>query len=113
MFLRAIVLGGDVLESTFYHQTTGEPQYGYSVKLTVFDAETKEKYECQLTDGFPTLEQLKDMKRRNYPLDQLQQAAQQLRTELPPELTVLALEVVRIKAKNTFLTLVCRMAQGA
>ena len=113
MLLQGIVLSGDVLESTFYHQTTGEAQHGYSVKLTVFDAETDEKYDCQLTDGFPTLEQLKDMKKQNYPVDQLQQAAAQLRRELPPKLTALALEVVRVKGKNGFLTLVCRLPRVA
>src|SRR5579875_287563 len=82
----------------------------FTVKLTVLDVETDEKYDCQLTDGFAMLEQLKDLKRQGQPVDVLQQAAAQLRSELPPKMTQIALEVVRIKGKNNFLTLVCRFA---
>ncbi len=110
MMLNGLVLSGDVLESTFYDQATGAPKHGYTVKLTVLDVETDEKYDCQLTDGFAMLEQLKDLKRQGQPVDVLQQAAAQLRSELPPKMTQIALEVVRIKGKNNFLTLVCRFA---
>ena len=55
MLLQGLVLSGQVLESTFYDQVTGQPKPGYSVKLTVLDAETDEKYECQLSDGLPSL----------------------------------------------------------
>ncbi len=54
MLLQGLVLSGDVLESTFYDQSTGQPKPGYSVKLTVLDAETDEKYECQVSEGFPS-----------------------------------------------------------
>src|SRR5438105_1114632 len=57
MLLQGLVLSGDVLESTFYDQSTGQPKPGYSVKLTVLDAETDEKYECQVSEGFPSLDQ--------------------------------------------------------
>lgn len=113
MILRALALNSDVLESTFYDQATGMPKPGYSVKLTVLDTDTDEKYECQLTDGFPSLEHLKELKRQGQPVDMLRQVADQLRAELPPKMTPLALEVLRIKGKNTFLTLVCRLAQAA
>ena len=113
MLLNGLVLKSDVLESTFYDQATGAPKPGHSVKLTVLDADTDETYECQLTDGFATLEQLKDLKRQGQPIDVLQQVAAQLRTELPPRMTPITLEVVRIKGKNTFLTLVCRLAPVA
>ena len=95
-----------MLESTFYDQATGAPKLGYSVKLTVLDTDTDEKYECQLTDGFPTLEHLKDLKRQGQPADVLRQ-------ELPPKMTQLALEVLRVKGKSGFMTLVCRLAQAA
>src|SRR6266566_3492734 len=106
MILRALTLNGDVLESTFYDQATGAPKLGYSVKLTVLDTDADEKYECQLTDGFPTLEHLKDLKRQGQPADVLRQ-------ELPPKMTQLALEVLRVKGKSGFMTLVCRLAQAA
>ena len=38
MVLQGLVLSGQVLESTFYDQMTGQPKPGYSVKLTVLDA---------------------------------------------------------------------------
>jgi hypothetical protein len=43
----------------------------------------------------------------------LQQVAQQLRTELPPKMTPIALDVRRIKGKGSFMTLVCRLATAA
>lgn len=110
MLLHGLVLNGDVLESTFYDQTTGQPKPGYSVKLTVLDTDSDEKYECQVSEGFPTLEQLKELKKQGQPLDVLQQVAQQLRTELPPKMTPIALDVRRIKGKGSFMTLVCRLA---
>jgi hypothetical protein len=110
MLLQGIVLSGQVLESTFYDQVTGQPKPGYSVKLTVLDEETDEKYECQMSDGFPTLDVLKDLKRQGQPADVLQQAAQQLQAELPPKMTPIALQVRRIKGKGSFMTLVCRLA---
>ena len=113
MLLQAIVLSGEVTESTFYDSVTGQPKPGYSVNLSVLDAETDEKYDCQLTDGFPTLEHLKELKRQGQPPDVLRQAAMQLQTELPPKMTPLALHVVRIKGKNGFQRLVCRLAATA
>src|SRR5437773_4761337 len=110
MLLEGLVLSGDVLESTFYDQSTGQPKPGYSVKLTVLDAETDEKYECQVSEGVPSLDHLKDLKKQGQPVGVLQQVAAQLRTELPPKMTPVTLEVRRIKGKGSFLTLVCRCA---
>jgi hypothetical protein len=113
MMLNGLVLSSDVLESTFYDQATGAPKHGFTVKLTVLDVDTDEKYDCQLTDGFATLEQLKDLKKQGQPVEVLQQVAMHLRTELPPKMTPMTLEVVRVKGKSGFLTLVCRFAQAA
>ncbi len=113
MFLQGLVLSGQVLESTFYDQATGQPKPGYSVKLTVLDTDTDEKYECQVSDGFPTLDALKDLKKQGQPADVLRQAASQLETELPPKMSPITLEVRRIKGKGSFMTLVCRFAQAA
>ena len=113
MLLRALTLNGDVLESTFYDQSTGQPKPGHSVKLTVLDTETDEKYECQMTDGFASLDHLKELKKQGQPMDVLQQVAAQLRTELPPKMTPITLEVRRIKGKGSFMTLVCRFAAAA
>ena len=113
MILQGLVLSGQVLESTFYDQSTGQPKPGYSVKLTVLDTETDEKYECQVSDGFPTLDTLKELKKQGQPPDVLRQAAAQLEMELPPKMSPIALSVQRIKGKGSFLTLVCRFAQVA
>jgi hypothetical protein len=113
MILQGMVLHGDVLESIFYDQATGQPKPGYSVKLTVLDDETAEKYECQLTDGFATLEELKNLKRQGQPIEVLQQLAEQLRAELPAKMTPVVLHVQRIRGKGSFMTLVCRFAQAA
>jgi hypothetical protein len=113
MILQGLVLSGDVMESTFYDQSTGQPKPGHSIKLTVLDTETDEKYDCQITDGFATLEHLKELKKQGQPLDVLQQVAAQLRAELPPKMTPITLEVRRVKGKAGFMTLVCRMAVAA
>src|SRR5712675_164627 len=110
MVLQGLVLSGQVLESTFYDQLTGQPKPGYSVKLTVLDTETDEKYECQVSEGFPTLEQLKELKKQGQPADVLQQVAQQLQAELPPKMAAIVLHVRRIKGKGSFQTLVCSLA---
>jgi hypothetical protein len=87
MLLQGLVLSGQVLESTFYDQVTGAAKPGYSVKLTVLDAETDEKYECQLSDGLPSLEQLQELKKQGQPADVLRQVATQLQAELPPKMS--------------------------
>ena len=113
MLLQGLVLNGQVIESTFYDQMTGQPKPGYSVRLTVLDSETDEKYECQISDGLPTLDHLRELKKQNQPADVLQQVAQQLQAELPPKMTPIALQVRRIKGKGTFMTLVCQLAAVA
>ena len=113
MLLQGLVLSGQVLESTFYDQVTGAAKPGYSVKLTVLDAETDEKYECQLSDGLPSLEQLQELKKQGQPADVLRQVATQLQAELPPKMSQIALQVRRIKGKGSFQTLVCRLATAA
>ena len=113
MLLQGLVLSGQVLESTFYDQVTGQPKPGYSVRLTVLDTETDEKYECQLSDGFPSLEQLQDLKKQGQPTDLLRQVATQVQAELPPKMSSIVLQVRRIKGKGSFQTLVCRLATAA
>ncbi|MFL5627527.1 MAG: hypothetical protein ACJ788_18265 [Ktedonobacteraceae bacterium] len=110
MLLQGIILSGQVLESTFYDQMTGQAKPGLSVQLTVLDAETDEKYQCQLNDGFATLEQLKDLRKHGQPVD-IQQAKAQLEAELPPKMATVPLEVRGIKGKGGFHTLKCRFAQ--
>ena len=112
MLLQGMVLSGQVMESTFYDQLTGQPKPGLSVQLTVLDADTDEKYQCQVSEGFSTLEQLKDLRRQGQPID-IQQARLQLEGELPPKMATIALVVRGIKGKGGFHTLKCRFAQVA
>lgn len=114
MILNAMVLSGDVRESVFYDQATGQEKPSFAVELTVLDTETEEKYTCQLTDGFPRLEELKELRRQGQPPDVQRQVADALRQELPPRMSPLTLEVVKFKGKSAaFLKLVCRFPQVA
>jgi hypothetical protein len=113
MFMNAVVLEADVQESTFYDQVTGAPRPGHAVKMVVVDADTHEKYECQFSGGFPELEELKQLKQQGGTPQQFDDAVARLRQNLPGELTRFEFEVVRIKGKGSFLTLVCRLAQVA
>src|SRR5690349_15441897 len=106
MRLHAIVLSGDVLSSNFFDQVTGLPKPGFSVKLRVLDAETDTTYECQFSDGFAELEELKQLKRDNAPPDRFEDAVNRLRANLPPKMTTLDLDVLKIKGKSGFVTLV-------
>ncbi len=114
MLLQAIVLESDVREQVYYDSLTGVGTPGYAVNLTVLDAHTKEKYQCQITEGFAALEQLKELRRQKQPADVLREAAEQLRAELPSMMTALTLEVLRLKGKSAaYITLVCRLADVA
>ncbi len=113
MFLQAIVLESDVREQVFYDQMTGVSTPSYVVNITVLDAHTKEKYQCQITEGFVGLEQLKELRRQKQSADALREAAEHLRTELPSMMTQLNLEVLRFKGKSAaYITLVCRLTDG-
>jgi hypothetical protein len=113
MMLKALVLSGDVSESPFYDQLTGKEKPSFVVDLTVLDADTDEKYDVQITEGFAPLEKLKQARRDGAPADAQRQLADQVRNALPPKLTPLTLEVVRFKGKQVaFIKLVCRLVQA-
>jgi hypothetical protein len=116
MILQGFVLNADVFTSGFYDQVTGALKPGISVTLTVVEdeADSKEVYQCSLSDGFPSLDMVKQELKQNgghVPQDVLDQRVQQLRAELPPKMTPIVLRVRRVKAKQGFMTLVCRLAQ--
>ena len=112
MLLRAMVLSADVGEFKEFDRLTGVEQAGYSANLVIFDLHTSEKYNVQLVDGFERLDTLKQMRREKRSLDELRDEANALKGELPPMMSVLPLEVLRIKGKTaSYLTLVCRFAQ--
>ena len=112
MLLRAMVLSTDVGEFKEFDRLTGVEQAGYSVNLSVFDLHTTEKYNIQLVDGFDRLDTLKQMRREKRQLEELRDEANALKAELPAAMSILELEVLRIKGKTaSYLTLVCRFAQ--
>ena len=112
MLLRAMVLSTDVGEFKEFDRLTGVEQAGYSVNLSVFDLHTTEKYNIQLVDGFERLDTLKQMRREKRQLEELRDEANALKAELPAAMSILELEVLRIKGKTaSYLTLVCRFAQ--
>lgn len=113
MRMTALVLSGDVVESSFYDQLTGKEKPGFAVELSVLDADTDEKYDVQIAEGFAPLEALKKARRDGAPADAQRQLADQVRAALPPKLTPLALEVIRFKGKQAaFIKLVCRLVQA-
>ncbi len=112
MLLRAMILSGNVGEFKEFDRLTGAEQAGYSVNFAVFDLHTTEKYNVQVVDGFDRLGTLKQMRRDKRSIDELRAEAEQLEAELPPAMTVVGLEVLRMKGKSaSYLTLVCRFAQ--
>ena len=112
MLLRAMVLSTDVGEFKEFDRLTGVEQAGYSVNLSIFDLHTTEKYNIQLVDGFERLDTLKQMRREKRSLEDLRDEANALKAELPAAMSILELEVLRIKGKTaSYLTLVCRFAQ--
>ena len=111
MYMNAVVLGTNVRESMFYDQLTGIGRPGYAVNMSVIDHDTKEKYEVQLNDGFAELDELKQLRQQGAVQEQYDEVITRLRANLPQDYSQMQLEVVRIKGKNTFLTLVCRLAQ--
>lgn len=117
MILNATILSTDVSESTFYDQVSGAPRLGFTIGVTVLDADTDEKYECQFTSGFARLDEIKELRRQGQPNDALRQVADQLRAELPtlmPKMSQVTFEVLKFKGKSAgYIKLVCRFLQVA
>ncbi len=114
MILNAILLNAEVVPSTFFDQVTGAQKTSYALNMTVFDADTDEKYECQVAEGLPRLDELKEARRRGEPPQVQEHLADALQAELPPKMTPLTLEVVKLKGKSAaFIRLVCRLVQVA
>ncbi len=117
MILNAEILGTEVSESTFYDQVTGAPRLGFTVNVTALDADTNEKYELQLSNGFTRLDEIKDLRRQGAADDALRQVADMLRNELVdqmPRMSRTAFEVLKFKGKSaSYIKLVCRFAQVA
>jgi len=117
MILHADILETAVGESTFYDQVTGAPRLGFTVTTTVLDHDTNEKYELQLTDGFPRLEEIKELRRQGATDDALREVAGFLRNELVtqmPRMSRTTFEVLKFKGKSAqYMKLVCRFAQVA
>jgi len=111
MQMQAMVLEADVRESVFYDQTTGAPNPGYTLQLKVLDVESKEKYDCQVREGFPGLDELKELKRQKQPIEVLQQLAAQIKAQVVSlEMQQANLHVLRVKgSKGGFVTLICRL----
>lgn len=110
MFMNAMILDASVNALALYDQMTGVQKPGYSVRLTVLDVDTTEKYEVQVNEGLPLLDHLKEVKKQGQPPEVLQQIAAQLETQLPERMSQLSLEVRRIKVSKGFMTLICRLA---
>jgi len=117
MILNAIVLETGVSKSKFFDQVSGAPRFGFTVNVTVLDADTNEKYEAQLTDGFARLNEIKELQRQGASDDALDEVASLFRTELAqqmPKMSTYIFDVLRFKGKTAqYIKLVCRFAQVA
>jgi hypothetical protein len=109
MMMQGLVLSAEVSELALYDQMTGQLKPGYSVRMRVLDGDSDEKYECQVSEGLPGLDDLKLLKKQGQPTEALQQAAMALQAQLPAKMTPVTLQVKRIKAKGGFVTLVCSL----
>jgi|SRR5581483_10219149 len=113
MILNGIVLSSDVSSMMFYDQMTGAPQKSsFSVRLTVLDADTDEKYDCQFND-FAGLDELKDLRDKNAPPQAIEDAVNRLRASLPPKMTPLTIEVRKVRVKKGFMSMACRLLNVA
>lgn len=111
MLMQALVISTEVGEFPLYDQMTGVQKTNYSVRMSVLDLESHEKYECQVSEGIPALEDLKLLKKQGQPADVMQQAALALQGQLPAAMSQMTLFVKRVKAnKGGFVTLVCSIA---
>jgi hypothetical protein len=72
---------------------------------------TREKYDVQIVGGWEGIEEMRGLRKQKVSQEELEQAAAQV--PLPVEDQVLLLDVVKVKANQGFVKLVCRVAQAA
>ena len=78
------------------------------VDVDLWDEDEKVMYKGQIVEGLPGLDDLRQLKKQNAPLDQLEAVAAQI--AMPPLRVPVALSVKRAKVnKAGFLTMVCRL----
>jgi hypothetical protein len=112
MDMQGLVLGVDVRDSVFYDQLTGEEKPAYTLVLEVVDMAVKArpKHTCQIQEGYPLVDELKELKKQKRPAIELQQAADQLKAQAAQlELQQLHLEVQQVRANGGFSKLICRL----
>jgi hypothetical protein len=100
MILNGLVISADVQEMTFYDQVTGAPRPGFSVVVTVIDEDEGERYECQFTEGFPLLEELKQAARQGASPEELEAIKGQLQQQLPQKMDRFPIRVKKVKSKG-------------
>ncbi len=97
MFMNATILDAEVDQMFFG-----------GVNVTLYDIDEKETYKGQIVEGLPGLADLKALKKQNQPVEVLAQAASQI--AMPPVMQPMMISIRKAKAKQSFLTLVCRVA---
>ena len=112
MDMQGLVLGVDVRDSVFYDQLTGEEKPAYTLVLEVVDMGVKARpqHTCQIQEGYPLVDELKELKKQKRPAIELQQAADQLKAQATQlELQQVQLEVQQVRANGGFSKLICRL----
>ena len=116
MNMNAFVLGVEVKDSVFYDQMTGEENAGYSLVAEVIDLTVPErpKYTFQIQDGFSQITELKDLKQKKKPKEELEQvAAELLQAAQQLEMQTVPFEVFGIRSsKGGFTKVLCRLVQA-
>ena len=117
MHMDGLVLGVDVRDSMYYDQLTGEGKPAYTLILEVVDMAIKgrPKHTCQIQEGHPLVDTLKELKSQKRPAEELQQVADELKAQAGQlELQAVQLEVQQVRASSGFSKLICRLlAVGA
>ena len=68
------------------------------------------KHTCQIQEGYPLVDELKELKKQKRPAIELQQIADQLKAQATQlELQQVQLEVQQVRANGGFSKLICRL----
>jgi pyruvate/oxaloacetate carboxyltransferase len=112
MDMHGLVLGVDVRDSVFYDQLTGEEKPAYTLVLEVVDmgVKARPKHTCQIQEGYPLVDELKELKKKKAPPAELEMLANELKAQAAQlELQQVQLEVQQVRANSGFSKLICRL----
>ena len=94
-------------------QTAKVDDFFGGIELKVVDRQVEKRpmYTCRVVRGWPGLDELREMRKRNAPTQEMTDFVM-ANIQLPVEDQVLELIVVDVTGKSQFKTLICEMAQA-